>query len=68
MSDPVVVRVRVPVTAYAVRVADAADELEVVVCDDGTAWVLTEDPATKTLRWSQDAVPPIPGSAAALAS
>ena len=53
---------RVPVCAYSAIQSDGVSSIEVIVCDDGSVWTLTEDATTKTLAWSQDGVPPIPGS------
>lgn len=57
---------RTPVCAYSAVQADGVSSIEVIVCNDGTAWTLTEDETTKELRWSRDGVPPIPGTWAAL--
>lgn len=61
---------RFPVCAYAARQVPmdgtGESDLEVVVCNDGSCWTLTEDPVTKVLVWSRDGVPPIPGTIAAL--
>lgn len=53
---------RIPVCAYSAVQADGVSSIEVIVCNDGTAWTLTEDPTTKALVWSMDGVPPIPGT------
>ena len=57
---------RRPVCAYSAVQADGVSSIEVIVCDDGTCWTLTEDPTSKALVWSIDGVPPIPGSFQAL--
>lgn len=62
---------RKPVSSYSTTQRDpvtgqpTGSDVEVVICDDGTCWTLIENPKGTRLDWSQDAVPPIPGSAAA---
>jgi len=63
---------RVPVCAYSARQVPVegqqgpGSDIEVIVCNDGSVWTLVELQETGELQWSQDKVPPIPGSFAAL--
>lgn len=65
---------RKPVCSYSATQRDPetgepiGSDIEVVVCDDGTCWTLITNEAKTRLDWSQDTVPPIPGTLAAAKS
>lgn len=65
---------RKPVCSYSATQRDPetghaiGSDLEVVICDDGSCWTLIANAAGTRVDWSQDGVPPIPGTVAAAAA